>query len=83
MRTVGTIAGLAVIVLVVLAIADVATNPPPSGSASCDLDRQIVLPDQCVCSAAPRPGCPAATTRPYLFFFTQAATCALGCIILP
>ena len=73
-----------VIVGVVLVVVDVASTPtPPTGS--CVLVTRIILPDICVASCTPTEQIDCtATTRPYLIFFTQAATCIttpiLGCI---
>jgi hypothetical protein len=79
---IGGLVGIAVVVVVVLIIVDVASTPPPTTQppgGTCTLVHKIVLPDTCVCSAAGGT-CHPATTRPYLIFFTQAASCAtLGC----
>ena len=85
MQPVMALVGIAIVVLVVLVIVDVASTPaptaPPSGG-TCSLVRRLVLPDTCVCSAAGGT-CIWATTRPYLIFFTQAASCpTLGCDIV-
>lgn len=73
---------VAVLVVLGLVVADIVMVPPPASLTSCDLDRNIVLPDTCLCASRGRPGCPAATTKPYFIFFRQAATCSLGCIDL-
>jgi len=83
MQTViGSLLGIAVVVIVVLIIVDVARTPPPTTqppAGTCTLVHRIVLPDTCVCSAAGGT-CGWITTRPYLIFFTQAASCpTLGC----
>jgi hypothetical protein len=79
MRFLGIASGVAIVVLIVLAIVDVATAPTPQPS-QCVFQRRVVLPDICVsgCSG-PFQNC-TATTRPYLFFFTQSATCLDGII---
>ena len=74
----------AVVVVVVLIIIDVARSGPsvPGPTGTCVLIRRIVLPDICSCTSVGGPSCPIATTRPYLFFWRQAASCVtptLGC----
>jgi hypothetical protein len=70
-----------VIILVAVAVAvDVATTPTaPSGR--CVLTRRYVLPDICV-GCASLPAICTATTRPYLMFWTQSATC-VDAVICP
>jgi hypothetical protein len=73
--------GIGILVIVVLVIVDVAGTPAPTappGDGTCTMVRRIVLPDTCVCSAAGGT-CGWATTRPYLLFFTQAASCPSFC----
>ncbi len=75
--------GIAVIVVVVLVVVDVASTPKPA-SGTCEFVKRILLPDICIASCTParQVDC-TATTRPYLIFFTQAATCAtLGAVCL-
>jgi len=73
---------IGVAIVVVLIIVDVTRKPPPATpQETCTLVRHIVLPDNCVCSTAGKT-CTPTKTRPYLFFWTQAAACAtLGCDI--
>ena len=80
----GIIVAILVVAVVVIVVVDVTSTPAPDPKQdACLMDRNILLPDRCLCSREPRPDC-TATTRPYLIFFTQAATCAsLGCIQLP
>jgi hypothetical protein len=70
-----------IIILVLVAVAvDVATTPTaPSGR--CVLQRRFVLPDTCV-GCASFPAICTATTRPYLVFWTQSATC-VDAVICP
>ena len=78
-KPLGIAIGVVVVALVVLALVDVATTPVPTPSM-CVLQRRFALPDVCVS------GCPGvfqnctSTTRPYFFFWTQAATCLDGII---
>jgi hypothetical protein len=75
--------GIVFIVVIVLVAVDVASTPTPAAGA-CVFVKRIVLPDICIASCTPtrRVDC-TATTRPYLIFFTQSATCAtLGAICL-
>jgi len=77
----------AVVVVVVLIIIDVARSGPsvPGPTGTCVLIRRIILPDICSCTAVGGATCPPATTRPYAFFWTQAASCVtptLGCVKL-
>jgi hypothetical protein len=71
--------GLIIIILVAAGI-DVAKTPtaPPG---RCVLQRRLVLPDTCV-GCASFPAICTATTRPYLFFLTQSATC-VDAVICP
>jgi hypothetical protein len=87
MQTViGSVLGIAVIVIVVLIVVDVTSTPAPTTPGpvgTCTLVHRIVLPDTCVCSVKGG-SCTAVTTRPYLIFFTQAASCpSLGCAVIP
>jgi hypothetical protein len=81
---IGSIIGIVVLVVVVLIVVDVANTPAPTnppGGGTCTLVHRIILPDTCVCSTAGG-HCSWTTTRPYLIFFTQAASCpTLGCDI--
>jgi hypothetical protein len=65
--------GFIIIIVIALAIADVASTPSPQRT-QCVLQRKYVLPDTCVSGCPAFPNC-TATTRPYLIFFTQSATC--------
>jgi hypothetical protein len=79
MKIIGIVlGGLAVVVLGGLVIVDV-TSTPTASAGQCILARRIVLPDICVNSCSPPFDC-TRTTRPYGFFFTQAATCMDGVI---
>jgi len=83
---IGSVIGIGILVIVALIIVDVAGTPAPTGppgGGTCTLVRRIVLPDTCVCSAAAGT-CGWATTRPYLLFFKQAASCPSLCdIVIP
>jgi hypothetical protein len=71
--------GLLIIILVAAGV-DVATTPAaPTGR--CVLQRRFVLPDVCV-GCASFPAICTATTRPYLVFWTQSATC-VDAVICP
>ncbi len=73
--------GIIIIIVAIVVAVDVTNNPTPTSQDSCDLDRNILLPDKCVCSNPPRAECAATSTRPYGLFFTQAASCASWCNI--
>jgi hypothetical protein len=64
---------VAVIVVLVLIAVDVARTPAAT-TGQCLLARRTVLPDICVNSCSTPFDC-TLTRRPYLIFFTQAATC--------
>jgi hypothetical protein len=75
------IVAIGIAIVVTLVIIDATTKPPPT-PGTCDLKHNFLLPDKCVCSEEPRPDCGARTTRPYAFFFTQAATCNTLCDVV-
>jgi hypothetical protein len=78
-----SLVGIALLVFVVLVIVDVVRTPAPTTAppgGTCTLVRRLGLPDTCFCSAAGGT-CIWATTRPYLIFFTQAASCPTLCDI--
>jgi len=83
---IGSLIGIGILVIVALVIVDVAKTPAPTGppgGGTCTLVRRIVLPDTCVCSAAGGT-CGWLTRRPYLLFFTQAASCPSLCdLVIP
>ena len=81
------ISGLApivvIVVIVIIAVAilvavDATRTAPANPQETCTLVHHLVLPDNCVCSVAGRT-CSPFTTRPYLFFWKQAATCGTLC----
>jgi hypothetical protein len=65
--------GLTLFVVITLAVVDVATTPAAT-QGQCLLSRRYLLPDICVNSCSPAFDC-TRTTRPYMVFFTQAASC--------
>jgi len=73
MKVIGIIGFAVIFVIIGLVVFDVATAPAAT-RGQCLLDRRIFLPDVCVNSCS-RPFDCTNTTRPYGFFFTQAATC--------
>jgi hypothetical protein len=73
MKIFGFITIVVIVLIAVLVAVDVATAPAPT-RGQCLLDRRIVLPDVCLNSCNPPFDC-TSTTRPYGWFFTQAATC--------
>ena len=73
MNVFGFIAIAVIVLIITLVVVDVATAPAPT-RGQCLLDRRVVLPDVCLNSCNPPFDC-TRTTRPYGFFFTQAATC--------
>jgi hypothetical protein len=64
---------LVVIVVAGLVAVDVASTPTPT-RGQCLLVRRILLPDICNNICSPPFDC-TRTTRSYLLFFTQSATC--------
>ena len=74
--------GLAVVlvILAVLVAVDVASTPTAT-RGQCLLVRRILLPDICNNNCSPPFDC-TLTTRAYLVFFTQSATC-LDAVICP
>ncbi len=59
-------------------VIDVTSTPTPS-KGQCVLAKRTFLPDICANSCTPTFDC-TKTTRPYGFFFKQAATCDDGVI---
>ena len=55
-------------------IYDVVSTPAPQ-KGQCLLAKRMLLPDICVNTCSTPFDC-TVSTRPYIFFFTQAATCA-------
>lgn len=73
--------GVVVLVIAVLIIIDVVTEP---GGANCILDANTILPDRCFVPGCEGDDfCPPATTRPYMFFWTEAASCPTGNFLCP
>ena len=67
---------IAVVVIIVIVVVDVFTEPE---GADCILDDNIILPDRCfVAGCEGEDFCPPETTRPYLFFWEEAASCPEG-----
>jgi hypothetical protein len=73
MKIIGSLLVVAVLIVIGLIVADVA-SPPAVTQGQCLLARRIILPDICVNSCKQVFDC-TATTRPYAIFFTQAASC--------
>ena len=73
MKIIFAILGILVLVVVALIAHDVAATPKPTKGQYL-LVRHTVLPDACVNSCQQAFDC-TASTRPYGFFFTQAASC--------
>ena len=74
----------AVVITVVIAIIivfDVVTEP---AGANCLFDTNILLPDRCFVPGCQGDDfCPSATTRPYMIFWTEAASCPAGNFLCP
>jgi hypothetical protein len=77
-RIVGVVFGVGLGAVVVGTVVDVVRTPTPT-TGQCLLTRRMVLPDICVNTCSPPFDC-TRTTRPYLVFFTQAASCMDGVI---
>jgi hypothetical protein len=77
----GGLVVIVTVVLAVLALVDVARAPSPS-PGTCVFQDRLVLPDICVSGCPGCATCPTATTRPYLFFWTEAAGCPGFCICI-
>lgn len=73
MKLIGGLIVIVVIIVIGLIVTDVA-SPPAVTTGQCLLARRTILPDICVNSCKQVFDC-TATTRPYLIFFRQAATC--------
>ena len=69
----GILGVIVILIVVTLVVIDVATAPAPA-RGQCLLDRRVVLPDVCLNSCNPPFDC-TRSTRPYMIFFTQAASC--------
>jgi hypothetical protein len=76
-----TLGTLAIIVIVVIVTVDVASTPTAT-KGQCLLTKRIILPDICANSCNPPFDC-TTSTRPYLIFFTQSATCAAAVLCAP
>ena len=80
-RFIPTALGIAVIVIAIIVVVDVFTEPEGS---NCILDDNIILPDRCFVSGCEGEDfCPPETTRPYLFFWQEAASCPDGNFLCP
>jgi hypothetical protein len=77
-KIIGLVGALVLVILAVVVAVDLASGPTPQ-KGQCLLRRQLLLPDRCVNSCASPFDCTVAT-RPYLVFWTQAATCLDGVI---
>ena len=77
--------GLVVIIIVVsiLAFRSWQRNLAAAALLPCALMRDSIFPDLCVGTCPPGQGCGAVTTRAYLIFFTQHATCACAVGVTP
>jgi hypothetical protein len=73
MKGLTTIAALGIVAILVLIGFDLTSTPKPA-KGQCVLTRRTILPDICVNSCAQAFDC-TKSTRPYGFFFTQAASC--------
>ena len=74
LRTFGFVLGLGVLAVAIVAAVDVVRTPAAT-QGQCLLTRRTLLPDICVNTCSPAFDC-TVTRRPYLVFFTQAASCA-------
>lgn len=63
----------AISAIIVALVSDLMTPAVPSGR--CLLQTRFLLPDRCASSCPSGVDCPSTRTRPYMFFFTQAAAC--------
>ncbi len=66
---------IALVVIIGLVVVDIARTPAAM-PGKCTLTMRTILPDICVNSCSSGPDVCTVTTRPYLVFFTQSATCA-------
>ncbi|MEM7411959.1 MAG: hypothetical protein AAF430_17145 [Myxococcota bacterium] len=80
MRGIVGIVGIALVLLVIVIVVDIVVRPTPV-AGTCALDRQLLLPDACAGNCEPGDDCLALTTRPYLGFLVQAASCVDLCSI--
>jgi hypothetical protein len=70
---------IALLVLIAIIVVDAVSGPTP-GRGLCIFQDRILLPDRCVSGCRECPECPTAATRPYLIFWTEAASCPDACI---
>jgi hypothetical protein len=63
--------------LVVIDLTRTVPTPPPG---QCMLQNNLILPDRCISSCSSGIDCPTTMTRPYLWFWTEAAGCPDGII---
>ena len=66
---------LGVITVVILVIIDLARTPAKPPPGQCMLQNNLILPDRCISSCPSGVDCPTTMTRPYFWFWTQAAGC--------
>ena len=73
--------GVLILVIAVIIIIDLVAEPTGS---NCMLDTNIILPDRCFVPGCEGDDfCPPATTRPYMLFWTEAASCPTGNFLCP
>jgi len=64
-----------VLTVVTLVIIDLAKTVPKPGPGQCMFQDNLFLPDRCVSSCPSGIDCPTTMTRPYFWFWTEAAGC--------
>jgi hypothetical protein len=74
MRLLGVLLGGLILMGVAITIVVDVASTPAATTGQCLLVRRTVLPDICVNNCSQAFDC-TLTTRPYLVFFTQAASC--------
>ncbi len=73
--------GVVLLIVAVIIIIDLVTEPT---GTNCIMDANIILPDRCFVPGCEGDDfCPPATTRPYMIFWTEAATCPDGNFLCP
>lgn len=83
--TVVIIVGLIAITIIVTVVAFISWRRKLAAAAAlpCALVTDLIFPDLCVGTCPPGQGCGPTTTRRYLIFFTQHATCACAVGVIP
>lgn len=80
MKPLGILSVIVILVVVALVVVDVVSAPPPPSTGLCVFQDRILLPNRCLSGCSGCAECPTTKTRPYFFFWTEAAGCPDACI---